>query len=410
MAAMWPCKEIDLAWPDWVFAVGAGLSPPPIQDVSARVERLWSTREDSLACLSVRSAFDLYLRAQRWEGGSEIVFSALTVPDMPRIARHHGLRPVPLDIDPETAAWDDGALERCVGARTRAVVLAHLFGGRIDLGPALEFARRRGIAVVEDCAQAYAGPGWTGHPEADLSLFSFGPMKTATALGGALARVRDPDTCAAMKRISAQDSVQPTVEFLRRILLYGGLKAASHPRAYGLVMAVADALGADASQWIHSVTRNVANDAFIGSIRRRPCAALLGLLERRLGQGIAPISRRVEPGRTLMAALGPDVEVPARAADSHGYWMFPVLAGNPEALSGSLHDRGFDAMSARLSVVSDGATPTPGAERLSNALYIPFDPAMPREELERLGRLVRSLEARATQIEISSNSCRIVAI
>ena len=396
MEPMWPCKEIDLAWEDWVFAVGACLSPPPVQDVSARVERRWSAQADSLACLTVRSAFDLYLRAQRWEAGSEIVFSALTVPDMPRIARHHELRPVPLDIDPATAAWDDSALERSVGSRTRALVLAHLFGTRIDLDPALEVARRRGIAVVEDCAQAYAGPDWTGHPNADLSLFSFGPMKTATALGGALARVRDPDTCAAMKRISAQDSIQPTGEFLRRVLLYGGLKAASHPRAYGVVMAVADALGADASQWIHSVTRNVANDAFIASIRRRPCAALLGLLERRLGQGTSTVSRRVEPGGTLTAALGPDVEVPARAADPHGYWMFPVLARNPEALSASLRDRGFDAMSARLSVVSDGATPTPGAERLSNALYIPFDPAMPREELERLGRLVRSLGASHT--------------
>ena len=96
------------------FAVGACLSPPPVQDVSARVEGLWSAQADSLACLTVRSAFDLYLRAQRWEAGSEIVFSALTVPDMPRIARHHGLCPVPLDIDPATAAWDDSALERCV--------------------------------------------------------------------------------------------------------------------------------------------------------------------------------------------------------------------------------------------------------------------------------------------------------
>ena len=403
MVAMWPCKEIDLDWADWVFAVGACLSPPPVQDVSARVERLWSAQDDSLACLTVRSAFDLYLRAQRWEAGSEIVFSALTVPDMPRIARHHGLRPVPLDIDPATAAWDDSALERCIGSRTRALVLAHLFGTRIDLDPALEVARRRGIAVVEDCAQAYAGPDWTGHPESDLSLFSFGPMKTATALGGALARVRDPDTCAAMKRISAQDSIQPTGEYLRRVLLYGALKAASHPRAFGIAIAAADALGADASQWIHSLTRNVADDAFIASIRRRPCAALLGLLERRLGQGTSTVSRRVEPGRTLMSSLGPDVEVPARTADPHGYWMFPVLAQNPEALSASLRDRGFDAMSARLAVVSDSATPTPGAERLSDALYIPFDPAMPREELERLGRLVGSFEAQATQIEVSSN-------
>ena len=403
MVAMWPCKEIDLAWADWFFAVGACLSPPPVQDVSARVERLRSTQADSLACLTVRSAFDLYLRAQRWEAGSEIVFSALTVPDMPRIARHHGLRPVPLDIDPATASWDDDALERCVGPRTRAVVLAHLFGGRIDLNPALAIARRHGIAVVEDCAQAYAGPDWAGHPEADLSLFSFGPMKTATALGGALARVRDPDTRAAMRRISAQDGVQPTGEYLRRVLLYGALKAASYPVAFGIVIAAADALGADASQWIHGLTRNVADDAFIASIRRRPCAALLGVLERRLGQGTAPVTRRVEPGRTLTAALGPDVKVPACAAEPHGYWMFPLLARNPEALSTFLRDRGFYAMSSRLSVVSDGAAPTPGAERLSDALYIPFDPAMPSEELERLGRLVGSFEAQATQIEVSSN-------
>ena len=55
MEPMWPCKEIDLAWEDWVFAVGACLSPPPVQDVSARVEGLWSARGDSLACLTAQA-------------------------------------------------------------------------------------------------------------------------------------------------------------------------------------------------------------------------------------------------------------------------------------------------------------------------------------------------------------------
>ena len=394
---MWPCKHIDLDWADWGFALGACLAPPPAHEVSKRVERRWSSESDSLASLTARSAFDLYLRAQRWEAGAEIIFSALTMADMPRIARHHGLRPVPLDIDPATAAWDASALAQCVTPRTRAVVLAHLFGTRVDLGPAVVIARRHGIAVVEDCAQAYAGPDWTGHPQADLSLFSFGPTKTATALGGALVRVRDPETCAAMHRIAAQDAVQPTAEYLGRVLLYGAMKAASHPRVFGGVVALADALGADASDWIHSLTRNVANDGFIASIRRRPCAALLGLLERRLGQGTAPVSRRIEPGRTLTKALGPEVVVPARAADPHGYWMFPVLSDDPETLSASLRDRGFDAMSGRLSAVSDGETATPGADRLSEALYIPFDPAMPREELERLGRWVRSIRVQGAK-------------
>ena len=200
-----------------------------------------------------------------------------------------------------------------------------------------------------------------------------------------------------MSRLSAQDGVQPTGEYLRRVLLYGVLKAASHPRAFGIAIAMANALGADSSRWIHGLTRNVANDAFIASIRQRPCAALLGMLDRRLEQGTAPVSRRVEAGRTLMAALGPEVDVPGRGADPHGYWMFPVLARNPETLSSALRNHGFDAMLARLSVVSDGATPTPGADRLSEALYIPFDPAMPREELERLGSLVRGIEANGTR-------------
>ena len=175
------------------------------------------------------------------------------------------------------------------------------------------------------------------------------------------------------------------------------MKAASHPRALGIVIAMASALGADSSQWIHGLTRNVAHDAFIAGIRRRPCAALLGMLHRRLEHGTALVSRRVEAGRTLMAALGPDVEVPGRAADPHGYWMFPVLSDDPDTVSASVRDRGFDAMSGRLSAVSDGETATPGADRLSDALYIPFDPAMPREELERLGRWVRSIEVQGAK-------------
>ena len=392
MAAMWPCKDIDLAWPDWTFAVRACLSPSPAEQITERVASLWSTQLDAVACLTVRSAFDLYLRAQRWHAGSEMVFSALTVPDMPRIARYHGLRPVPLDVDPLTAAWDARELERCVGPRTRAVVLAHLFGARTDLHPAIEVARRRGVAVVEDCAQAYAGPGWKGHPEADLSLFSFGPMKTATALGGALATVRDPGICAAMEGIHARDGVQTTAEYLHRVMLYGLLKAASHHDAFGVVVAMAKVVGVDWRQWTDRLTRNMASATPVACIRRRPCAALLSVLARRLEQGTVPVARRVDAGRTLMAALGPDVEVPGRAADPHGYWMFPVLSRDPEALSSILGDHGFDARQARLSVVSDDATPTPGADRLSKALCVPFDPAMPEEELERLGGLVRALE------------------
>lgn len=59
----------------------------------------WSLKDDCLIILSVRSAFDLALRSLRLPPGSEVLLTALTVPDMVGIVRSHGLIPVPVDID-----------------------------------------------------------------------------------------------------------------------------------------------------------------------------------------------------------------------------------------------------------------------------------------------------------------------
>ena len=391
---IWPCKRFDFTWADWRFALKACLSPPRRENVAARIESLWSEDRDAILCLTARSAFDLFLRAKQWNSGDEIIFSALTVPDMPHIARQHGLRPVPLDIDPLTTAWDAGALEQLVGPRTRAVVLAHLFGARVDLEAAVAVARRHGVAVVEDCAQAYAGPAWSGHPHADLTLFSFGPMKIATAFGGALVHVREPQLRSQMAAILERDPAQPTREFLRRVLLYGVLKGASKPSVFSALVSLANILEFDREGWIRGLTRNVPRESLMNHIRRRPCAALLGLLERRLREGEAPVARRVEPGCVLFRTLGREVELPTRGASTHAYWMVPVLVRDREAVKSHLRRQGFDAMSERLSVVSDGSSAAPGAERLADAVYLPFDPEMPGSELERLGALMTRLAAR----------------
>ena len=209
----------------------------------------WGSERGVLACLNVRSAFDLYLGARRWAPGDEIVFSALTVPDMPAIARRHGLRVVPRGRRPRHRRLATDDLERALGPKTRAMVLTHPFGARLDVAPAVDLARGRGIEIIEDCAQAYAGPAWRGHPECDLALFSFGSMKTATALGGAVAHVRDPETFERMRRCRASQPVQSTAAFLRRVLVAGALKGAGNPRVYGMLAAVLGAAGVDRERW-----------------------------------------------------------------------------------------------------------------------------------------------------------------
>jgi perosamine synthetase len=155
------------------------------EKLEAEVMRRCALEEEGLVCLSVRSGWDLWLGAQGLRAGDEVLVSAITHPDMIRIIHEHGLRAVPVDIDPETLAPRPWMLEAALTPRTRVVRVAHLFGGRMDLGGIAKFARKCGLLLVEDCAQAFQGPERMGDPVADVSMYSFGTLKTSTALGAA---------------------------------------------------------------------------------------------------------------------------------------------------------------------------------------------------------------------------------
>ena len=80
----WASKRLDFSFDDWLFALWA-CSSPTVEGATERVEGLWSPEGQSMVGLSVRSLFDLYLAANRWEPGDRIVFTALTVADMPEV-------------------------------------------------------------------------------------------------------------------------------------------------------------------------------------------------------------------------------------------------------------------------------------------------------------------------------------
>jgi dTDP-4-amino-4,6-dideoxygalactose transaminase len=352
-----------------------------------------------MAGLSVRSLFDLYLQAADWKAGDRVIFTAFTVGDMPRIAREHGLEVVSVDIDPRDASPDVDVLRALMTPRTRAVVFTHLFGARLDVGEALEVVRGRGVVFIEDCAEAYAGPDWTGHPDADLTLFSFGPIKTATALGGGLARVADGSVLARMRELAARQPVQPTREYLAKCIKYGLLAAATTPVAFGLLVRLLATVGPGHDVLLHRLTRGFAGPEFFRRIRRRPSTALLRVLERRLGQGDAPLRRRQEPAERLLAGLH-GLDLPAAHVRPHAHWLVPVAVGDAPAMAARLEKEGYNGTLGRaFSVVESdpgaGGSDTPGARRFSEALvFLPFAPEMPGPVLDRLAKVVRDEVAR----------------
>ena len=204
---MWCRKRIDIAWSDLAAGIFGSLFSRDPAVYEQAIEKAWPAGDRAIfPCLSVRSGWDLLLTALDLPAGSEVLMSAMTIPDMAGIAQAHGLVPVPLELDPALAAPTPETLRQAITPRSRIVLIAHLFGNRIDLNPHIAIAREHNLLFIEDCAQAYAGPQFAGHREADVSMFSFGTIKTATALGGGVLHLRDRELC----NVSPRHSRPPT--------------------------------------------------------------------------------------------------------------------------------------------------------------------------------------------------------
>ena len=98
-----------------------------------------------------------------------------------------GAKPVLVDIDPGTFNIDVDAAQAAITPRTKAIIPVHLFGQSAELAPIIEIAEPRGIAVVEDAAQAI-GCLYHGRPVGtwgSIGCFSFFPSKNLGAFGDA---------------------------------------------------------------------------------------------------------------------------------------------------------------------------------------------------------------------------------
>jgi dTDP-4-amino-4,6-dideoxygalactose transaminase len=328
--------------------------------------------------------------------GDEIAFSAVTHPDMVRIAEAHGLRPLPVDLDPETLAPGADALERAITPRTRLLVVAHLFGGRAELAPLVDVARRHGQLVVEDCAQCLRGPQDRGDELADVSLFSFGSIKTATALGGALARVDDRRLAEVMRTLQDGWPVQPRREYALRVLKFAGLRALAHPRVYWMFSRALAAAGRDLDAVVNDAVRGFPGPELSRRIRRRPSAPQLALLARRLRRFDAErLEARARSGNRLATALPRDLVRPGRAALDPTHWVFPVVASERAALIAALRRAGFDAAAATSSITAvappsdrPDLRPEEADRMMAGVVFLPAYPELGDRELARLASTV----------------------
>lgn len=137
---------------------------------------------------SCTSAIHLSLRALGVGAGDEVI-----VPDLTWIATaapitYVGAMPVFADVDPRTWCLSADGFEACITARTRAVIPVDLYGNMPDMDAICEVASRRGVAVVEDAAEAI-GSEYKGRKAGsfgEAGVFSFHGSKTLTTGEGGM--------------------------------------------------------------------------------------------------------------------------------------------------------------------------------------------------------------------------------
>src|ERR1700682_3233583 len=227
--------RLDIRFRHFAYAVLSFVRARDPQLLSARLEASWCPDGLGLAGRSVRSGFHLLLEALALPAGGEVLVSAVTHPDMIRILEAHGLVAVRVDLDPATLAPLVDRAQQLLSPRTEAFLVAHLFGGRIDISGVAAFTRRHGLLLWEDCAQAFTGPGDNGDPRADVSMYSFGALKTCTALGGALLNVRDEGLLRRMRTIQGRWRLQRRRAYAVAALKFFAFSLITRPIPYGLL-------------------------------------------------------------------------------------------------------------------------------------------------------------------------------
>ncbi len=140
---------------------------------------------DCIALNSGTSALHLALLAAGVGPGDEVITVPFTFVASVAAVLYTGARPILIDIDPRTFTMEPGAIEAAITLRTKAILPVHLYGHPADMDPIMEVARRHGLVVIEDAAQAH-GAKYKGHPVgniADMTCFSFYPTKNLGAYG-----------------------------------------------------------------------------------------------------------------------------------------------------------------------------------------------------------------------------------
>jgi perosamine synthetase len=141
----------------------------------------------AVSCSNGTTALHLALMALKVKSGDEVLVPTLSYVATANAVVYCGAKPVFVDSEPETWNIDPSLIESKITRRTKGIIVVHLYGHPVNMGPIMAIARRHGLFILEDAAEAH-GAEYKGKRVGsigDAGTFSFyGNKIISTGEGG----------------------------------------------------------------------------------------------------------------------------------------------------------------------------------------------------------------------------------
>ncbi len=159
----------------------------------------------AVSCNSGTDALVLALRALDIGKGDEVITSSFSFFATAEAISAVGATPVFVDVEPSNYLIDLNRVKEAITPATKAILPVHLFGCPVDMESLMDLAKKKGLKVIEDCAQA-SGALWQGRPVGgwgDIGCFSFFPTKNLGAAGdGGAVSTNDSELAKRMRELA----------------------------------------------------------------------------------------------------------------------------------------------------------------------------------------------------------------
>lgn len=169
-----------------------GIGGPKVGELECRYSTMHKARF-GVACCNGTVAIQIALVAAGVQAGDEVITSPYTFMATGLAALAIGAVPVFVDVEPGTHNLDPKAVEAAITPRTRAIMPVHIGGRPCDMDALGDIARRHGLVIIEDAAQAWLAE-WNGTPVGAIGsagTFSFQSSKNITAGEGGIILTND---------------------------------------------------------------------------------------------------------------------------------------------------------------------------------------------------------------------------